>query len=326
MRTGPPGGGPGRAGKRAGKSRRIRRRSRSRVVPDPSAAATAGRNAMHTTKNTLAASLAALALALAAMAAFTTLRDAQAAPPKPTALDKMVLDCGDSEQFSLTLNVCAGPSGAPAGFSVQWMTKDAYVANGEMWYLSDDPRLCKASFSGVANAGYQWRLPGSGEGQCVEIPIGGLQDLADTPSLGVSTNCGGALECNTAYVFRAFAHNVPQGLNKGPFSDTVTCTTAPCEGEACCMLSHGYYKHQCDIGVSYPDLILPCGTLHVCAELGNLYNGPGVENARGRLGHQIIAVSLSLAACNGGTGPGPNDPAQALLNDAIEEYCSDAAT
>jgi hypothetical protein len=43
--------------------------------------------------------------------------------------------------------VCSGASGAPAGFSVQWMTAADHAANGGTWYTSDDPRLCKASFS-----------------------------------------------------------------------------------------------------------------------------------------------------------------------------------
>ncbi len=58
------------------------------------------------------------------------------------------LSCDFATQVGLDIKVCAGATGAPAGFSLQWMTADEYAANGNAWYLSSDPRLCKASFSG----------------------------------------------------------------------------------------------------------------------------------------------------------------------------------
>src|SRR5215216_803841 len=57
-----------------------------------------------------------------------------------------------SSQVTIQIQFTAGtPTGAPAGFSLQWMTAADYAANGNQWYASDDTRLCKASFSGNAN-------------------------------------------------------------------------------------------------------------------------------------------------------------------------------
>jgi hypothetical protein len=69
--------------------------------------------------------------------------NAQAIKP---ALDAPALSIVGATQTSIDVQVCAGPSGAPAGFSVQWMTADAYGATG---WDSESPDYCAASFSGV---------------------------------------------------------------------------------------------------------------------------------------------------------------------------------
>src|SRR6185369_7840012 len=73
----------------------------------------------------------------------------QSTTAKKIGLDAPVISCVSSTDASITIRVCAGASGAPAGFSVQWMLKSDYDVYG--W--SDDPAntvsFCKASFSGV---------------------------------------------------------------------------------------------------------------------------------------------------------------------------------
>jgi hypothetical protein len=242
------------------------------------------------------------------------------AGPDNNKLSTPVLKCGDSNENSISLKFCAGSTGASAGFSIQWMTCAEYEEN-KGWYASDDPRLCKASFSANAKKGDPWNVPSN---TCIDIPIGGLQELADTPSLGVSTNCGGPLDCDECYVFRAFAHNVPGkgGLNKSDFSDNIDCSTLDCGGGGGgCTLSKGYWSNKgCDDEDTQAVVIpTPCGNINACGVLVPLtqFAGPGIPNARGRLAQQIAALYLSPI-----TRPEKN----ALLTAAITAFCNSQAT
>lgn len=160
---------------------------------------------------------------------------AQLQPASP--LDPVTITCLGSTETTITVRVCAGPSGAPGGFSLQWIKKSDWEAGPDgilgtfddnSWPLSDDPRICKASFSGLAHE-TQWNL---GPNECRDITVGTLGDLIVDcgPSCGISTSCPGGLVCDTEYVFRAFAHNEP-GKNKrgrSPFSADAFCSTQPC--------------------------------------------------------------------------------------------------
>jgi len=146
--------------------------------------------------------------------------------------------CFMTTENTIELQVCAGATGAPAGFSVQWMTCAALAANNNVWFASDDTRLCKASFSGNANAS-NWNL---GAGTCVNVVIGGLND-ADP---GVSFTCNEPLTCDTCYVFRAFAH-ATSAKNRSDFTANRECTTSACkptgfvDGDFCTR-SQGFYS------------------------------------------------------------------------------------
>src|SRR5687767_10642905 len=72
-----------------------------------------------------------------------------AAGKKTSTLDKLTITKGDSTDATITLTVTAGATGAPAGFSVQWMTLKDFNANGKAWptdSLSTPASFCKASF------------------------------------------------------------------------------------------------------------------------------------------------------------------------------------
>src|SRR6185436_12678816 len=128
--------------------------------------------------------------------------------------------------------VCAGPSGAPAGFSVQWETAADYAANG---WSDTDASYCAASFSGVPGAS-SFSL---GANECTTVDIGSL-DASET-GLSFLDGCNAGLVCGTDYVFRAFAHAVPQSnWGRSAFSATFTASTAACsEG---CTYTQGYWK------------------------------------------------------------------------------------
>ena len=130
--------------------------------------------------------------------------------------DPLTLRClANSGEHFIEIGIKAGPSGAPAGFSLQWMTLADWEANGGAWFASDDPRLCKMSFSGQpsfsGNAGpTRWELGPNGE---VIIRLGdqlfdetGVSGALSDDGTGHFTNPDCALDCGTEYVFRAFAH------------------------------------------------------------------------------------------------------------------------
>jgi hypothetical protein len=151
---------------------------------------------------------------------------------KKTKMDVPAISCGAATQTSIEITVTAGATGAPAGFSLQWMTAADYEANGYQWYLSEDTRLCKASFSGNANLS-RYNLAANGS---ATVSVG--EFLFDN---GASTNCDGALVCGTPYVFRAFAH-ANSSLNRSDFTPNLTCSTLACHHDEGCTFTQGYWK------------------------------------------------------------------------------------
>jgi len=152
------------------------------------------------------------------------------------------LACAGATANTVFLTVCAGATGAPAGFSVQWQPLPPDTACGDfVWPSSDSLDLCKASLSGVPGCSI-YNLAANA---CVTLEIGNLNDAEC--GVGLS-NCGAnELECGTTYVFRAFAH-ANSKKNRSDFTANQCCTTLDCEEEEDgCVLSQGYWRtHACD--------------------------------------------------------------------------------
>jgi hypothetical protein len=216
------------------------------------------------------------------------------------------LACVSNTQASVTLTLCTptGGTGAPAGFSVQWMTRADYDLYG--WPATDD-NLCKAGFSGNANLSRYNLLPG----ECVSITVGDF--LFDQ---GASTNCSGDLACGTEYVFRAFAH-ASNTKNKSAFSTTSFCSTAACYTSGGCTLTRGYWAthnlQACNPDLPYNDPLqystcvqwpvasLTLGTVsYTDLELISILNTVPGTNGLVSLAHQLIAAKLNIA--NGADG------------------------
>ncbi len=214
---------------------------------------------------------------------------------KITKLDTPTITCGDATQASIYIKVRAGATGAPAGFSIQWMTVEAFNDNGGVWYSSDDPNLCKASFSGNANDS-RYTLTA---GQEITVNIGEL--LFDN---GTSTNCGDALVCGTAYVFRAFAH-ATSTLQRSDFTSDLFCSTLQCGNTGQCTYTQGYWKTHGPVPLgnnyySWPQDVkdngLYLGTVAYTAEqLLLILNTPAKGNGLITLAHQLIAAKLNVA-------------------------------
>jgi hypothetical protein len=235
-----------------------------------------------------------------------------APPPKKTKMDTPVVTCLISSPASITLSVCAGATGAPAGFSIQWMKKTDFDAAGG-WPVDSacistvdpitsttttsgacPPVFCKASFSGNAN-GSTYNLAPSG---CTSVKIG--DNLFDDP--GASSTCPSTpLECNTDYVFRAFAH-ASSTLQRSDFTATVLCSTLFCDSDGGCTLTQGYWKTHGPIPTGnnsneWPVTSLMLGTVdYTDLQLQSIFDTPAGGNGLIALAHQLIAAKLNVAS------------------------------
>jgi len=240
---------------------------------------------------------------------------AQSTTAKKIALDALLISCAVSTDASITIQVCAGASGAPAGFSVQWMLKSDYDTYG--W--SDDPAnsasFCKASFSGVPGCS-SYKLAAKA---CMSVKLG--ENLFG--NCGESGTCTGKLDCGKNYVFRAFAHNDPvSGAGKSDFSSTLTCNTLPCS----CTYSQGYWKTHGPVGCSpgsstnvWPVNSLKLGTVtYTDLQLCSILNTPPGGNGLIILAHQLIAAKLNIAkGANGSSIASSIASADALIGSLV---------
>lgn len=226
--------------------------------------------------------------------------------PAKTKIDTPALSCGSATQASLNIQVCAGATGLPAGFSLQWLTAEQFAlgvdglpgtADDNVW--PDSSLICHASFSGNANLS-RYNLAA---GQCVTVNVG--EFLFDE---GASTNCDGALVCGTDYVFRAFGH-ATNTLNRSDFTANLTCSTLECdEDNEGCTFTQGYWKTHgpgvCLAGNNtntWPVTSLTLGTVaYTDAELCSIFATPAAGNGLIGLAHQLIAAKLNIA--NGSDG------------------------
>lgn len=235
-------------------------------------------------------------------------RPGQSPSPAPApAVEPVTISYETSAASNIAISVTAGESGAPVGFSIQWMTLADYVALGNQWPVTSEvpnaqaPSFCKANFSGIvpSSSCTPYNLH---PGQRVTVVIGD-DNLYD--NCAVSSPCSGApLLCNTAYVFRASALN---GTGQLWFSDTITCATMACVGGSSCTHSQGYWRNHPD---AWPVTSLTLGTVtYQAAELMAILDNPARGNGLVILVHQLIAAKLNIA-----NGADPSAVQQALTD------------
>src|SRR6185503_3108665 len=103
--------------------------------------------------------IAFLAVAVSSVVSSSAVSADKPKAPK-TKMDTLTITCASSTQASISLQICAGATGAPAGFSLQWTTAARLAAGPDgtpgtfddnTWPSSDSSDLCHASFSGNAN-------------------------------------------------------------------------------------------------------------------------------------------------------------------------------
>jgi len=141
-------------------------------------------------------------------------------------LNPPVITCNGATDKTITIRVCGDAiTGAPAGFSLQWVPSGTEFS---------EQNTCSMSGSGVP----EFSTFNLGPGECVDVVV-----AQPTGAVGESFQCTGDLVCSADYDFRAFAHNVPQGPNKSDFTPKLLCSTASCPGggEGC---SPGFWKNR----------------------------------------------------------------------------------
>ncbi|MBW8831145.1 MAG: hypothetical protein JF606_17320 [Burkholderiales bacterium] len=229
---------------------------------------------------------------------------------------------GTDGATAIDVTVCApaGGTGLPAGFSIQWMTCAEYaqhdVTNPDgtttttvynTWFASDDPRLCKASFSGNAS-GTNYNLAA---GACLTVHPGSF--TIDNPQ-GYSSTCETPLVCGTCYVFLAFGHATSK-LSRSANSGLCTSTTNAClpAGFVGCTKSHGYFKnyalHAAEIDCAFANLGTTTinGVTFISGTQAAAYLAQTGQGSPSTLQKQLLALGLNIAvsgncanACNAG--------------------------
>lgn len=196
---------------------------------------------------------------LVAVATSTLL--AKPLPFKPRAFTKPKLNPpslqfpGPADDDSIVVTVCAGASGAPAGFLLQWQTAEqldlgpdgiAGTADDGKWFDITDPRSLHGMFPG---ANPEWNLAA---GACVTLTLGGTITPLPSQQAGLES----PLKCGTAYVFRVNAI-ADCDNNRSEFSSTRTTTTVPCDIPGVCQFctrSQGFFSN----GASSLAALLTC--------------------------------------------------------------------
>jgi hypothetical protein len=226
------------------------------------------------------------------------------AQPKAS-LEPLTLSCTAVSGAAIDVTICAGESGASAGFSIQWETLADYNLYG--WSSENAPSYRCASLSGVPGCASKYSLAANA---CVTVNIG--TNLFD--DCGASATCGPTeLVCGTAYIFRAFAHNIPGGFKASDKSGTTQCTTFDCGSEGC-TYTQGFWKTHgpegCATGnntnhwfdkitdPANPAQItsLTIGTVsYTDLQVCSILNTPASGNGLLILAHQLIAAKLNIA-------------------------------
>jgi hypothetical protein len=228
---------------------------------------------------------------LAALITMSTIALAKPAPtPKPT-YSTPTISCFSSTPSSITVQVQAGATGAPAGFSIQWMKTTDLQALGGVWPADG---FCKASFSGVPGCSNYNLAPYS----TITIQIG--DNLFDACGAS-SENCAQIpLDCATQYSFRAFAH-ATSVANRSAFSATTTCTTESCTSDGGCTYTQGFWATHGPIPVGNNENLWPVTSLDLGSvtytdlQLLSIFNTPASGNGLLTLTHQLIAAKLNIA-------------------------------
>jgi len=202
------------------------------------------------------------------------------------------------------LDVTAGASGAPNGFTIEWMTQALYDANGDVWPADEtDPRIKSALFFGLPSLN---TVDGTNTFMLGPDDVAGIEigDIFD--ETGVQSVNRDELNQGTMFVFRVKANGDPgdptggTGLTGGSgllpssaYSTThyaSTKATPPATSD--CVFTQGYWKNHPS---AWPVSTLQLGgVLYTKAQLLLIFTTPADGNGLISLAHQLIAAKLNI--------------------------------
>ena len=208
---------------------------------------------------------------------------AATSPVASAVLDTPSLAVTDNSAWRIGIRVTAGVSGAPNGFTIDWMTKAAFDQYG--WptdYIPPGFNYC--SFNGIPTfnltSGVLDYLLGSSEG--VRVVLGELFD-----ETGLYTTYTDDMIPGTEYAVRVRADGGPLG-DESANSGTYFVTSDTHED---CRFTVGYWKNHPE---AWPTNSLTLGNnVYNMAELLAILNEPANGNGLLILAHQLIAAKLN---------------------------------
>ncbi len=203
-------------------------------------------------------------------------------------LDAPALTYVESGFGRVDLVVTAGATGAPAGFTLWWMKRADFEANGSQWFEYGDPAQGDAYFVGVPTLNNFPGEPGTfllGPNESITIQPGDIADETGVVSYSLEEH-----EYGTDYVYCVFA-NAATGWDQSGYSPNSSATTNG--ADANCTFTQGYWKNHED---QWPVSSLTLGSVsYTAAQLLSIFNKPVQGNGLISLAHQLIATKLNLA-------------------------------
>lgn len=203
------------------------------------------------------------------------------------ALDAPALRVVRESQVSLAIEVTAGPSGAPAGFVVEWMkAADHTRLGGWPADVAAVPELVRAQFYGTPTLNPSTGSYRLGSLGMVLIELGDLFD-----ETGVGATWAGELASGEEYLVRARAVATSTSAASG-YSAVLRGRTRP-RLYSGCAYSLGFWKNFPE---GWPVGSLALGSVvYDAKQLEAIFATPARGNGLVMLAHQLIAAKLNLA-------------------------------
>jgi hypothetical protein len=207
--------------------------------------------------------------------------------------DTPTIQLGATGLAKQVITVTAGPSGAPAGFTIWWAKKSDFIGNGSQWWLYGDPLQGEASFTGTPSLNIFSGDASSfllGPNESITVEIGDLFDESGVSTTSWRSAYGGELEYGNDYMFCAFANASPTTYQSG-FTDNFEDTTLPPQD---CTYTVGYWKNHPE---AWPSGCFPMtlgSNSYTAAEVMQILNEPVAGNGAISLAHQLIAAKLNI--------------------------------
>ena len=217
-------------------------------------------------------------------------------------LDRPTLAPVEVGSGRVDLRVTAGPTGAPGGFTLWWMKKSDFEANGNQWFPYGDPRQSECNFVGEPTLNNFPGEPGTfllGPNEAITVQPGDLFDETGIISYYLDEH-----EYSTDYVYCVFA-NAVDAWEQSDYSANSFASTA--NQFRNCTYTQGYWKTHED---QWPVTTLTLGTVsYTQDQLLDILDRSVQGNGLVSLAHQLIAAKLNVA-----NGAFPNDIAQTILD------------